>query len=406
MNLTHNMKRKLIAQAMGIDSWQIDDTDDENVYYTRENEGSFMRSYSIDGTKVTLGEPQKCIESKEYVPVAEFTLDSATAEFSGDEVLRTGKVFECGDYPDKGFTLTEQEADAAIAAFTPVPNDLEHKPTILDGALGQLRSVSRKGKDIFGTVAIPKWLNDTLGNSPLKVSLAFNKATKQIVGNALTIDPRVKDAQLVAAFTAANNPIPKGRTIMKVKEALDQIKAYFSKAGIPEELKSIDLDKVDFTAEAETPATETSDAAQFADDLKQRDERIAKLEDQLTRKNAAEFADGIIKVGKAFPAERDSIIAMFVQATKDDSAGIACFSADNQPSTRVDELKKMFDARPAHGLTAEEITNAGSDVKFTVLAGSGVPSDDAAKPTSAGQKISTERFERLAEFSGIKMEDK
>ena len=36
-------------------------------------------------------------------------------------------MFEIGDYPDKGLSVTEEEADEALAAFTPVNNDLEHK---------------------------------------------------------------------------------------------------------------------------------------------------------------------------------------------------------------------------------------------------------------------------------------
>lgn len=60
-------------------------------------------------------------------------------------------------------------------------------------------------KELFGTVKIPKWLDTIIGKDPLKTSLELARDTKTIVGNALVLNPRVHDAQLVAAFTAANN---------------------------------------------------------------------------------------------------------------------------------------------------------------------------------------------------------
>src|SRR5687767_12844735 len=63
-------------------------------------------------------------------------------------VRMQGKIFEVGDYPHKQFSLSEAEADKAIAQFAPVPADLEHMPTILDGKLGVLRRIWRDGKSI------------------------------------------------------------------------------------------------------------------------------------------------------------------------------------------------------------------------------------------------------------------
>lgn len=74
------------------------------------------------------------------------TFDAGLTFAEGREhVRRVGKIFECGDYPDKAFSLTEEEATAAAAAFTPVPLDLEHLPTVLDGKLGRLVSVEAVG---------------------------------------------------------------------------------------------------------------------------------------------------------------------------------------------------------------------------------------------------------------------
>ena len=137
-------------------------------------------------------------------------MPSFTFEFSADPtiedglVVREGKVFELGNFPDKGFSLNALEADAAIAHFTPVANDLEHKSTILDGLLGDIRGLRRDGNELFGKVAIPRWLDSLIGKDPIKVSLAFDSA-KRVIGNALTINPRITDAQVAAAFTAGED---------------------------------------------------------------------------------------------------------------------------------------------------------------------------------------------------------
>lgn len=138
---------------------------------------------------------------------SKFTFSVTRFSEDGEYVVREGKVFECGDYPDKDFSLSEAEADEAIAAFNPQPNDLEHRSTILDGKLGVIQEVRRVGKDLIGKVRIPKWLDNIQGAAPMGVSLAFNRS-KRIVGNALTLNPRISDAQVAAAFTASADYAP------------------------------------------------------------------------------------------------------------------------------------------------------------------------------------------------------
>lgn len=428
-SLTYSDKKEILAGALGLRAYNIDDVSDTHVFYeayvppessTRVN---FMRTYSIakdpvtNGNNVTFGEAQRCFMRRVYEPlvvIGAFSLEDATAEFAGEEVLLTGKIFEAGEYPDKGFSITEEELPAAVAAFSPVPNDLNHTNTILDGKLGQLRSVVAKGKELMGTVAVPKWLKDSIGTDPLKVSLAWNTATKRIVGNALVLNPRIPDAQLMAAFSAANTTL-KGGNSMKVKaqEAIDRVKAFFSKSGKPAELSDLDLDQVDFSADTPNPAPGTAAPAvapaavpagnpgQFAATPDPKDTRIEALETELAGKSAAEFAENAIKAGKAYPAEREALAAQFKQARKDDSAGIACFADDGKPTTRVAQLQNAINARPSNGLSAEQIAGMGSGQTLTVLTGAAQFANDAEKPTAAGAKINPERIERLAEFSGI-----
>jgi hypothetical protein len=137
-----------------------------------------------------------------------FTADfseSAAPVIADGIVERTGPIFEIRDYPEKGMKYSEEDADATIAAFKPVPNDLDHhaaagRPTVLDGKLGTLAKIWRDGKTMFGTLAIPAPMNAILGADPIKVSLAFD-AKNNIISNALTLRPHIKSAAVFTAFT-------------------------------------------------------------------------------------------------------------------------------------------------------------------------------------------------------------
>ncbi len=417
MPLTYNDRKAMLAAALNVREWNIDDLSDTEVFYTFPDEsvpafkGSYKRTYAIDeNNKITLGNPVQGIMRRVFEPIivaAAFSLEQATVEFTDADVIHTGKVFEVGEYPDKGFSLTEAEADDAIAAFTPVANDLEHQPTLLSGKLGQLRKVWRDGKNILGQVALPKWLNDQLGDDPLKVSLAWAKDSKRIIGNALTLNPRVKDAQLIAAFTAATTPEGGPGTMPKPKW-FERLASLFSDKKLPEGLEDFDPEAVTFKEDSDgdkptkpgvTPPAPapTQPAAPSAEFTALRDENAGLKANAL--KNAAEtfFAEAL-QASKVVPAERASLVAMFVQAAKDDSAGVAAFSADGvlQEGPRVKVLRDMLAARPAYtNLTSERLPDTAE--------GSTVVLMSANKP---GGGVSEARKAELLEKSGYRKEAK
>ena len=141
---------------------------------------------------------------------------------AGGYVMREGKIFEAGSYPDKEFELTPEELQAVAATFVPVPIDLEHTPTVLDGKMGMLQSVrvSPDGRTLFGTVALPGWLDTLLTEGERKVSCAFHKLSKRLLKLSLVINPRVNDAALMAAFSssgfAQRQDTPEGQSVMQM----------------------------------------------------------------------------------------------------------------------------------------------------------------------------------------------
>jgi hypothetical protein len=126
-------------------------------------------------------------------------------------IERTGLIFRCGDYASHDFSLTAEEMAAAVAAFAPVPIELSHMPTVLDGKLGELVAVEQRGDVLYGTARLPEWLDGLLDEGKRKVSVVWDRATKRITRLGIVPHPRVPDAVLMAAFAAANPPAPAAR---------------------------------------------------------------------------------------------------------------------------------------------------------------------------------------------------
>lgn len=172
------------------------------------------RAKGIDEAKVRARIVAIC-KRKELTPPAAW-VEGDTATMSADSgptlewVVRRALLSRAGVFPDKQIELTPADFAAAAEGFAPVPIDLEHlatagTATVLDGHLGELRSVALgdDGASLTGEVALPRWLDDLLPPDGRKVSLAWDRASKKIVGLSLVTRPRIADATLFAAFSAA-----------------------------------------------------------------------------------------------------------------------------------------------------------------------------------------------------------
>jgi hypothetical protein len=278
-----------------------------------------------------------------------------------DAVLRTGPIFEIGAYPDKDFTLTEAEADAAIAAFTPQAADYEHTPGPLDGHLGDLLTVWRDGTTLYGTAMVPRWADTALAAAGHKLSLAWDRATKQIVGWAWVTDPRVSHAQLAAAFAAQHKEMPRMSWKDTILEAL---------RGVPDSFEPPALADTPAPAAPVIQSTELTTLTAPAD-FSAREAEIARREAAQATKEA-EFArtqwraeaeravDGLITAGKILPAEdapgadgQRPLVALFAQALADDAAGAATFTAAG--SSRYAALSAAYSARAVVAPVGEQL---------------------------------------------------
>jgi len=113
-------------------------------------------------------------------------------------VDREAKLFEAGDYPDKGIDVTEEDLDNWVANHNgKAPIRIEHEATPFDGALGVLKSIYRKGKELFGRLGFtdPAWELVKTTNSR-GLSLGILKDKSGIAEVSLVREPRVADARV------------------------------------------------------------------------------------------------------------------------------------------------------------------------------------------------------------------
>lgn len=442
-DLRQFLESELQEDFGGRESWSmwLRDFTDADVIYSGTDGALYSRTYMLKDGDVIWGQPSEVMAKTTYQPIADaasFSL-TETATDDGEYILRTGKVFEAGNFPDKAFAVTGDELKDAVASFAPVGNDIEHRPSILDGRLGELRSVTLAddGASLVGTVAIPKWLHESIGDAPLKTSLAWDRTTKQIVGNALVIKPRIADAALYAAFSGARHSAADQRRIQEIhdhalalgadaprhagnapatKQGATPKKGTAEMAAEPKAQTRFEkligwlggegAEDAAFSPPATPPQAAPVATFSAGDDptVKALQAQIAKLEADKVAMLATAFADEFIVTKQtAIPAERDGMLATFSQAYADDEAHPAVvFFGKNVDGTdrtgsRIAALRAMYEARPRHLLTQELLRDnpaLNADELRVVFAAGTAPTDETT-PTPEGKAPTAERMAYL-----------
>ncbi|HMS55967.1 MAG TPA: hypothetical protein PKA27_11260 [Fimbriimonadaceae bacterium] len=111
-------------------------------------------------------------------------------------VERRAKLFEAGEYPDKGLSISVEQVASLAATFDlPVPILIEHAKSPLE--LGYLTKVEAVGSELFGVIALTPEANTLLeksGARSLSVGLTADASAIQEV--SLVRHPRVPSARL------------------------------------------------------------------------------------------------------------------------------------------------------------------------------------------------------------------
>lgn len=120
-------------------------------------------------------------------------------------IERDALLFEAGDYPDKGISVSVADLDSVINNSGEVPVKIEHVDTALDGAMGSVTRLWRKGKQLWGSVSFPDSVWDLITAAKayrLSVGLNFGE-TPSLTEVSIVRHPRVATARI---FTVEDAP--------------------------------------------------------------------------------------------------------------------------------------------------------------------------------------------------------
>lgn len=377
-SITDLIRSKLRKGIVNSDSWPwIRDVYPDAFVYQLDG-AYYERTYTLgDDGAVTFGDATPVIISREYVPVTGF---SVTANADGTVDLY-GRVFRMGTFPDKNFSLTDPaEADAMISRFNArggCKNGLEHKvKTVLGHELGTLNKLERIGTEFWGTMRLPAWLSKLgdkeLGPDSVQTSLEFavglsGTGQRDIVGNALTFDPRIEDATLVAFAKA---PVPE-----RTKSADMDEKGFFSKLAALFGAAASDGTPVPQPVPPAPTPSPIFSADPTTDELRK---RVALQDKALIQARARAFAAEQLAAKKVLPAELSNVESMFAAALESDSAGAVKFTASGEieEGPMCKAIRENFSLRAEHKLTTEAIPAGQSQTEEQTLFAKAEPNQD------------------------------
>lgn len=207
-------------------------------------------------------------------------------------IEREAKLFEAGSYPDRGVEISEDDLDRIAAGTCEAPVRLEHTATPFDGALGVLKSVYRKGAELFGRLSFTQaaWELIKLADAR-RLSVALKKDKSAIAEVSLVRQPRIADA---AVFSAD---------------------------------ETVQLDECDFSVDAPLSTQEA-------------DPEVARLRQELVDKEVDAAIDQLKRAGKLAPA--GEIFARAILRSGETS--VITFGSGPTPVSQV--FKWFLDSQP------------------------------------------------------------
>jgi hypothetical protein len=114
-------------------------------------------------------------------------------------IEKEAKLFEAGSYPDRGIDISEEDLDRIIEGTAEAPVRIEHADTPFDNAIGFVKSVYRKGRELFGRIAFTKAAWDLIAAANAKrLSVAIKKDKSGIAEVSIVRQPRIADAAVFA----------------------------------------------------------------------------------------------------------------------------------------------------------------------------------------------------------------
>ena len=241
-----------------------------------------------------------------------------------ETIEREAKLFEVGNYPDRGIEITEEDLDRFAADTHDAPVRIEHTCTPFDGAIGFLRSVYRKGKELFGKLCFTRAAWDLITSANARrLSVAIKKDKSGIAEVSLVREPRIADA------------------------------AVFSEDEV------VSLEEVELSLDSEFSGP---------------NEEVTRLQRELAEKEAQSRINELKRAGKLAPAAESFAVAIL---TADDS-NVITFADQQKPVSEV--FIEFLEAQPKVIEFSELATADGDETEEPeIFAKLGVTSEQVEK---------------------------
>lgn len=330
----------LATLPQGTSAYLSDVYDSTAVYAVEAEDGSvryYQVGYEMSGQTVKVLGPAVEVERRtEWVVVRGPEFSAAhVSELPDGSVEIVTRLFELGDYPDKGFSLNEEEADDAVAAVNEqgAGVEIEHQRSVFTRAdrfgVGRLVKAWRDGRALFGVVRFQPWVRQALKGEQPSVSLGFTAQPKRIREVSLVLSPRIESAGLLAAFAEASAGPRRGPVGM---DLLTNIRNLLRGAPPDQQRQAVKAVAAEFDA---APQAEPSVSMSEIEQIVQREIAAFRSElahvasqgtaDQVARA-VADFRAEAVASRRATPAAADALAKAYEAALLADGGGRVTFS--------------------------------------------------------------------------------
>ncbi|MFY9234652.1 MAG: hypothetical protein WAO58_09355 [Fimbriimonadaceae bacterium] len=254
----------------------------------------------------------------------------------GRWIERSAKLFETGDYPDKGVTITIENLNALADGFgEPVPVLIEHADSPLE--LGFLTGVQALGEELFGTVSLTPEANSLVERSGARaLSLGLSPDLTAIREVSLVRNPRVESAQLYSGIRfdgrLGDAALLKGEGLV---EAVGSILGLPSPEPFPH---------------PPAPSPRHEPFVERGSNWKERYERLVGEQEE---READRLVREFVAVGKLCPAQAPLAKALLL------SSDTVAFGGESRPLRQV--AQEMIERQPRLALFSEIVPDGGSE---------------------------------------------
>lgn len=253
-------------------------------------------------------------------PAARMSDDGDADEY----VEREAMVFEAGEYPDKGVTVSEEDIRRLARNSAQVPVYVEHAESPIQ--LGWVQQFIARGRQLWARLRLHREADALLQKLGVNgLSVAVPRSLERVLEVSVTGSPRVASARLFASqgggvlmFAFGEHP-PSDSPEMEV-----------TRSKMEQELEQLTAKIAALEAERE----------QFRAALEQERRKREEIEFALKMRDVESRVDALVNAGKMPPALRDAMVALGT------GANTVRFSSGEEMAL-FDAFLRVFDSQPS-----------------------------------------------------------